>query len=201
MALYYPRPMNELIEALTTLPGVGPKGARRIAHYLLKADTGISEHLADALVNLKKTIRFCSVCGNITDQEICSICEDEHRDKTRMCVVAEPQDIYLIEQTGIFNGLYHVLMGLIAPTSGVGPSDLRINELKERLAGGQFSEVIIATNPSHQGEITALHLHKELKPLGVRITRLATGLPTGADIEYADRLTLRHALQDRKEIE
>jgi recombination protein RecR len=197
-----PAPIQNLINALERLPGIGPKSASRLAFYLLRAPEENSAQLAAALTGLKTSTGSCSICYNITlsTQEVCEICADEKRADGTICIVEDALDILAIERTGGFNGRYHVLMGLLSPIEGIGPDDLRIKPLMERVKSGEAREVIIATNPSMEGDATALYLRQQLIPLGVRITRLARGLPMGGDLEYADQNTLLRALAGRQEM-
>lgn len=196
-----PQPIARLIEALVRLPGIGPKTASRLAFYLLRAPTEEVMALAEALQTLKEQTRLCEVCFNITDESPCAICRDERRDHGLICVVEEPLDVLAIERTGEYPGVYHVLHGVISPMDGIGPEDLKIRELVERVRREAPREVILATNPSLEGENTAVYIHRLLLPLGVRVTRLARGLPVGGDLEYADEITLVRALQGRQEMD
>lgn len=193
-------PVVRLIEAFHKLPGIGPKSAQRLAYYLLRASPEEAHALAQAILEVKERVTFCSVCQNITDLDPCAICRDEQRDRTVICVVEEPLDILALERSRSFKGLYHVLHGVISPMEGVGPDNLKIKELLERLRDGMVREVIMATNPTLEGEATAMYLGRLLPPLGVRVTRLARGLPMGADLEYADEVTLARALENRQEL-
>jgi len=195
-----PPPIARLIEALVKLPGIGPKTASRLAFYLLRAPDEEVMALAEALRELKQQTRLCEVCFNITDESPCAICRDERRDHGVICVVEEPLDVLAIERTGEYRGVYHVLHGVISPMDGIGPEHLRIRELVERVQREAPREVILATNPSLEGENTAVYIHRLLAPLGMRITRLARGLPVGGDLEYADEITLVRALQGRQEM-
>ena len=193
--------VQDLIDELGRLPGVGPKSAQRIAFHLLQADSDDVERLVRALTEVKDKVRFCSICGNVAEAEQCRICLDERRDTGHICVVEEPKDIVAIERTREFRGRYHVLGGAISPIEGIGPDDLRIKELLTRLASAQISEVIIATDPNLEGEATATYLARLLQPLGLRVTRLASGLPVGGDLEYADEVTLGRAFEGRRLID
>ncbi len=195
-----PPPIARLIEALVKLPGIGPKTASRLAFYLLRAPDEEVMALAEALRELKQQTRLCEICFHITDESPCAICRDERRDHGLICVVEEPLDVLAIERTGEYTGVYHVLHGVISPMDGIGPEHLRIRELVERVQREAPREVILATNPSLEGENTAVYIHRLLTPLGVRITRLARGLPVGGDLEYADEITLVRALQGRQEM-
>ncbi len=195
-----PPPIARLIEALVKLPGIGPKTASRLAFYLLRAPDEEVMALAEALRELKQQTRLCEICFHITDESPCAICRDERRDHGLICVVEEPLDVLAIERTGEYTGVYHVLHGVISPMDGIGPEHLRIRELVERVQREAPREVILATNPSLEGENTAVYIHRLLAPMGVRITRLARGLPVGGDLEYADEITLVRALQGRQEM-
>ena len=199
MSKAVPEPVTRLTEAFARLPGVGPKTAARLTYYLLRAPDEISQSLADALHELKTETRFCSVCFNITVSDPCEICSDSSRDAGMLAVVEEPLDVLALERTGIYNGKYHVLHGAISPVNNIGPDDLRIRELTERVERDNVLEVIIATNPGMEGDATAMYIERELKPRGVKITRLARGLPVGGDLEYVDPVTLSRALQGRSE--
>ncbi len=193
-------PIARLIEELNKLPGIGPKSAQRLTYHLLRAPKEEVEALAEAIRAIKERLTLCSTCLNITDSDPCVTCRDEKRDRTKICVVEEPIDILPLERTKKYNGLYHVLHGVIAPTEGIGPEELRIKELLSRLNGGVVTEVILATNPNLEGEATAMYLQRLIAPLGIRITRLARGLPYGGDLEYADDVTLSRALEGRQEM-
>jgi len=193
-------PVARLIEELHKLPGVGPKSAQRLTYYLLRAPQEEARALAEAILEVKEKITFCSICQNVTDRDPCLICANPERDPSLICVVEEPLDILALERTRSYNGLYHVLHGVISPMDGVGPEHLKVEELLERLKGSSVQEVILATNPNLEGEATAMYLGGLLRPLGVRVTRLARGLPSGADLEYADDLTLTRALEGRQEM-
>ncbi len=198
-----PAPIQNLINALERLPGIGPKSASRLAFHLLRAPEDLSSQLALALTGLKTSTGSCRICSNITlsTQEICEICSDEKRADGTICVVEDALDILALERTGGFNGRYHVLQGVLSPIEGIGPDDLQIKPLVERVRNGEAREVIIATNPSMEGDATALYLRMQLLPMGVRITRLARGLPMGGDLEYADQNTLLRALAGRQEMQ
>lgn len=195
-----PEPVTRLIEEFSRLPGIGPKTASRLTFYLLRSPAEQTMALAEAIRQLKERISFCEVCYNITEASPCPICRDEHRDRTQICVVEEPLDVLALERTRAYHGLYHVLHGAISPVEGIGPDDLRIAELLDRLRGGRVGEVILATNPSLEGEATAMYLERRLAPLDVRVTRLARGLPVGGDLEYADEITLARAIEGRQEM-
>jgi recombination protein RecR len=192
--------VQDLIDELGRLPGIGPKGAQRIAFHILAADPADVARLAHALSEVKEKVRFCSVCGNVTEDETCRICRDPRRDQTILCVVEEPKDVVAIEKTREFRGRYHVLGGAISPIDGIGPDDLRIRELVARLADGAVAEVILATDPNLEGEATATYLARMLVPLGVAVSRLASGLPVGGDLEYADEVTLGRAFEGRRRV-
>jgi len=189
----------KLIQELNKLPGIGPKSAQRLAYYLLRAPEEQAKLLADAILSIKQKTRLCSICFNVTDADPCSICRSNQRDRTKICIVEQPQDILALEHTRIYTGLYHVLHGAISPTEGVGADDIRIKELMNRLQGSSVEEVILATNPNLEGEQTALYLNKIISPLGIRVTRLARGLPFGTELEYADDVTLTQAIEGRQE--
>jgi recombination protein RecR len=190
--------IQDLIEELGLLPGVGPKGAQRIAFHLLSADPVDVKRLAAVLVEVTERVKFCKVCGNVAEEEVCRICADPRRDDSVICVVEEPKDVAAIEKIREFRGRYHVLGGAISPIDGVGPDDLRIRELMARLADGAITEVILATDPNLEGEATATYLARMIKPLGVRVTRPASGLPVGGELEYADEVTLGRAFEGRR---
>ncbi len=190
--------IQNLIDELGQLPGVGPKGAQRIAFHLLAADPADVRRLAAALVEVKERVRFCRSCGNVAEEEECRICRDPLRDLAVICVVEEPKDVVAIERTREFRGRYHVLGGAISPIDGIGPDDLRIKELMARLADGTVSELILATDPNLEGEATATYLARLVKPMGLRVTRPASGLPVGGDLEYADEVTLGRAFEGRR---
>ena len=192
--------MQDLIDELGRLPGVGPKSAQRIAFYLVEADPADVTRLVQVLAEVKDKIRFCRVCGNVAEAELCRICGDERRDRTAICVVEEPKDVAAIERTREFRGVYHVLGGAISPMDGVGPGDLRVRELLTRVADGTVTEVILATDPNIAGEATATYLTRTLAPLELRVTRLASGLPVGGDLEYADEVTLGRAFEGRRTV-
>jgi len=193
-------PVARLIEALHKLPGIGPKSAQRLTYYLLRVPEAEARALAQAIVELKEKIILCSVCQNVTEEDPCGICSDGRRDQSTICVVEEPLDTLAVERTGGYRGLYHVLHGVLSPMEGVGPDDLKLNELVARLRNGSVKEVIMATNPNLEGEATAMYVSRLLVPMGVRVTRLARGLPAGADLEYADDVTLARAIEHRQEV-
>ncbi|PKO12139.1 MAG: recombination protein RecR [Chloroflexi bacterium HGW-Chloroflexi-10] len=198
-----PEPVQNLINAFERLPGVGPKSASRLTFFLLRAPEDASKNLADALNALQSSIAFCERCFNITmaGNQFCEICSSEERDESQVCVVEEPLDVLALERTGGFNGHYHVLHGALSPIEGIGPDDLKIKPLVERVRGGAIKELIVATNPSMEGDATALYIKQQLKPFSVRLTRLARGLPVGGDLEYADQNTLLRALAGRQELD
>lgn len=191
--------VSRLIQELNKLPSIGPKSAQRLAYYLLRAPEDQAKLLAEAILSVKQKTKLCSVCFNITDADPCPICRSDRRDQSKICIVEQPQDILALEHTKTYNGLYHVLHGAISPTEGVGTEDLRIKELMNRLEGGKISEVIMATNPTLEGETTAMYLSKLILPLGIGVTRLARGLPFGTELEYADDVTLTQAIEGRQE--
>ncbi len=199
MAATYAAPVQALIDELGRLPGIGPKSAQRIAFHLLKLSLDDATRLARAITDAKAKVRFCAACFNVSEGELCGICTDSRRDRTIVCVVEEARDIIAIEKTGEFRGLYHVLLGAISPLEGVGPEQLKIKELLVRL--GEVDEVILCTNPNIEGETTAMYLARLLKPLGLNVTRIASGLPVGGDLEYADELTLGRALEGRRTVD
>lgn len=200
MSSAIPEPVTKLIEAFSRLPGVGPKTASRLTYYLLRAPDDVSLSLAAALTNLKEQTTFCSTCFNITVDDPCPICSSSQRETESIAVVEEPLDLMALERTGIYKGLYHVLHGAISPVNGIGPDDLKIRELVKRVEEGDVLEVIVATNPGMEGDATAMYVQRELANKGVKVTRLARGLPTGGDLEYVDSVTLMRALQGRSEL-
>jgi recombination protein RecR len=193
--------VQDLIDELGRLPGVGPKSAQRIAFHLLASDPVDVRRLAQVLVEVKDKVRFCSICGNVAEEDTCRICRDPRRDPAVICVVEESKDVVAIERTREFRGRYHVLGGAISPIDGIGPDDLRIRELMGRLADGTVTEVILATDPNLEGEATATYLTRLLRPMGLRVTRLASGLPVGGDLEYADEVTLGRAFEGRRSVD
>jgi len=197
----YEGAVQDLIDELGRLPGVGPKSAQRIAFHLLSADPVDVRRLVSALTEVKDKVRFCTVCGNVSEEDMCRVCRDPRRDLSVICVVEEPKDVVAIEKTREFRGRYHILGGAISPIDGVGPDDLRIRELMTRLADGAVTELILATDPNLEGEATATYLARLVKPLGLRVTRLASGLPVGGDLEYADEVTLGRAFEGRRAID
>lgn len=196
----YPAPITALLEELERLPGVGPKSAQRIAYWLLNTDTAYADRLATAIVQVKRSIHFCPRCFNFAEHELCEICSDVKRDTTMICVVEEPRDLAAVERAADYHGLYHVLHGAISPIDGVGPDQLRVRELIERLGAADITEVVVATNPNVEGETTALYLARLIKPLGIKVTRIASGLPVGGDLEFADEVTLGRAIEARREM-
>lgn len=195
--MLYPQAMRRLIHELTKLPGVGPKTAQRLAFHVINMSESEVSKIAEAMLDAKYKIGFCEICGQLTEVSPCSVCTDSKRESSLLCVVEEPRDVVAMERTRVFKGHYHVLGGVISPLEGVGPDDLRIKELLQRVRDGAFGEVIVATNPNVEGEATALYLGKLLRPLGLRVTRLARGLPVGGDLEYTDEITLGKALEGR----
>jgi recombination protein RecR len=191
--------LSKLIQELNKLPGIGPKSAQRLAYYLLRAPEDQAKLLADAILSVRQKTRLCSICFNITDSDPCPVCRSDQRDRSKICIVEQPQDILALEHTRIYHGLYHVLHGAISPTEGVGADNIRIKELQQRLEGSAVNEVILATNPTLEGETTAMYLSKLISPLGIKVTRLARGLPFGTELEYADDVTLTRAMEGRQE--
>jgi recombination protein RecR len=196
----YAEPVSKLIDELKHLPSIGQKSAQRIAFYLLKGTTEDAERLAQAIVEVKHKIGLCSVCNNLTDVDPCFYCSSPARNSKQICVVEEPGNILAVEKTRAYNGRYHVLMGSLAPLKGVGPDQLRIKNLVERLRGGEVEEIILATNPNVEGEATAIYLSKLLKPLGAKVTRIAMGVPIGSELDYADEVTMMKSLEGRREL-
>ena len=195
-----PDPLLRLIEELQRLPGIGPKGAQRLAFFILKTPREQADRLVDAVREVKERVTYCSICNNITDTDPCEFCRSDSRDQHVICVVEEPQNVAGIEKSGDFKGVYHVLMGAISPLQGIGPDELKIKGLLARIDKGGITEVILATNPNVEGETTALYLARLLKPLGVKVTRIAVGVPVGSDLEYADQWTMHKALEGRREV-
>jgi len=195
-----PRPVTRLVDELCRLPGVGPKTASRLAYHLLRAPAEQAASLSEAIRQVKERTVWCSVCFNIAETSPCSICSDANRDRTQICVVEEPLDVLALERTRKYHGLYHVLQGAISPVEGIGPEELRIRELLLRIKGAEVREVLLATNPNLEGEATAMYVAQQIVPLGIRVTRLARGLPVGGDLEYADEVTLGQALEGRREM-
>lgn len=198
--MLFARPLAELIAELEKLPGVGPKSAQRLAYHLLRVPEHEANRLADSIRNAKQKLRFCAQCQNISEAELCEICRDPRRDRSTLCVVAEPRDLSALERIHEYKGLYHVLHGLLSPMDGVGPEQLRVKELLTRLSDGDAEEIILATNPTIEGDATALYLAKLLKPVGLKVTRLAHGMPIGGELDYADSATLLSALEYRREL-
>lgn len=198
--MFYPEPISKLIDGFMKLPGIGPKTAGRLAFFVLNMKEDDVLDLAKALVNAKRQLHYCSVCNNITDLDPCHICRDKRRDGSIICVVQEPRDVVAMEKTREFEGYYHVLQGAISPMDGIGPEDIRIPDLLKRLSDEQVKEVILATNPNIEGEATAMYISRLIKPFGIRVTRIAHGLPVGGDLEYADEVTLTKALEGRREL-
>jgi len=196
----YEGPIQDLIDELARLPGIGPKSAQRLAFHLVKTDPVEAKRLAEVIVRAKERIAFCSECGNVAEAELCRICGDPGRERTVLCVVEEPKDVATIEKAGVIKGRYHVLGGAISPLDGIGPEDLRVQELLDRVERDGVTEVILATNPNLEGNATAMYVAAMLKPAGIRVTRLASGLPVGGDLEYADEVTLSQALEGRREM-
>ena len=196
----YEGPIQDLIDELSRLPGIGPKSAQRLAFHLVKTDPREARRLAEVIVLAKERVSFCRECGNVAEGELCRICRDAGRDQTLICVVEEPKDVASVEKAGVIKGRYHVLGGAISPLDGVGPDDLRVRELLERVERDGVTEVILATNPNLEGNATAMYVAALLKPSGVKVTRLASGLPVGGDLEYADEVTLGQALEGRREL-
>jgi recombination protein RecR len=194
-----PTPLTRLIEELQRLPGIGPKGAQRLAFHILRTPREDADRLVDAVRDVKEHVTYCSVCNNITDVDPCAFCSAEDRNRHIICVVEEPQNVTAIERTREFKGMYHVLMGALSPLQGIGPDDLKIKGLLARVTNG-VTEIILATNPNVEGEATAIYLARLLKPLGVRVTRIAMGVPVGSDLEYADEVTMNKAMEGRREV-
>jgi len=191
--------VSRLIQELNRLPGIGPKSAQRIAYYLLRANETENQSLVEAILQVKQRTKLCSICLNVSETDICQICSNEPRDRSKICIVEQPQDILALEHTRKYNGLYHVLHGALSPSDGIGPDDLRIKELMDRLTDGVVKEIILATNTNLEGEQTAMYLHRLISPLGIKVTRLARGLPYGTELEYADDVSLSRALEGRQE--
>ncbi len=200
MSYGYAKPLNVLIKELSSLPGVGGKTAQRLAFHILSMDDAKAESLADAILTAKKEMKYCSVCGNLTDQEPCSICSDDTRDRSVICIVETPRDVFAMERLREYRGLYHVLHGTISPMDGRGPEDINLKSLIIRLQENDIEEVVIATNPSIEGEATAMYIARLIKPAGIRVSRIAHGIPVGGDIEYTDEVTLLKALEGRREL-
>lgn len=196
----YAKSLKRLVEELSKLPGIGPKSAERIAMHVLKGSLDSAKALAYAIVKAKQNIHNCKICNNLTDEEVCFVCQDSRRDRTTICVVEEPKDVLAIEKSGVYRGVYHVLLGAISPLEGIKPEDLKIRELLHRINQNRAKEVIIATDSDAEGEVTALYLARLVKPQGVKTTRIACGIPAGGNLEYADQATLGKALQGRQEV-
>lgn len=196
----FAEPLARLIQEVKRLPGIGQKSAQRIAFHILRADRGDVDRLSQALIDVKEKLGLCTICNNISDSETCVYCRDGHRDRKKICVVEEPHNIIPIETTRTFEGYYHVLHGSISPLRGVGPEQLKIKGLLDRLAAGEVEEIILATNPTVEGEATAVYLARLLKPLGLRVTRIAMGIPVGSDLEFADEVTMSKSLENRREM-
>jgi recombination protein RecR len=196
----YPKPMGKLIGELSKLPGIGPKTARRLSFYILGQPKNDVKNLADALIEAREKINYCSNCNHLTEGDTCTFCQSEERDRTSICVVESPRDVVAMEKTGEYNGLYHVLHGAISPMDGIGPDEIKIRSLIPRLEKDKVTEVIVATDPNAEGDATAMYLAKLIKPLGVKVTRIAHGIPVGGDLEYADEVTLSKALEGRREL-
>jgi len=197
---YYAKPLNRLIAELSKLPGIGGKSAQRLAFHILSLSDTEAKELSDAIVDAKQKMRYCSVCGNLTDQEKCDVCSDGGRDKSVICVVESPKDVSAMERIREYNGLYHVLNGAISPMDGIGPEDINLRSLIVRLQTEDIKELILATNPTIEGEATAMYIAKLVKPAGIKVTRIAHGLPVGGDLEYADEVTLSKAMEGRREL-
>lgn len=198
--MHYIAPLARLVEQFRRLPGIGPKSATRLAYHVLAMDKQQSRELAEAIIEAKEKIGYCSICFNLTDRDPCQVCQSEERVSGQICVVEEPQDVAAMERTREYRGLYHVLHGSLSPLDGVGPDELRIKELLMRMQAGDVQEVIMATNPNVEGEATAMYIARLLKPLGLKVTRIAHGLPMGGDLEYADEVTLSKAFENRREM-
>jgi recombination protein RecR len=198
--MHYAKPLARLVGELEKLPGIGPKSAQRLAFYLLRIPKDEARQLADAILDVKERISTCRICFNFTDQPECEVCRSDRRDPSALCVVAEPRDLLAMERTNEFRGRYHVLGGVISPLEGIGPEMLRVRELIERLQTGEVKEVILATNPTVEGDTTAMYLARLIKPFGVKVTKIAFGLPVGGDLDYADQATLIQALEGRREL-
>ena len=197
---YSVAPLDKLVEQFERLPGIGKKTARRLAYYVITRPAGMAQKFSDALLEAKAKIRYCSVCQNLTDGDVCSICRSSDRDRSVICVVEDAQDVMAFERTREYRGLYHVLHGAISPLDGIGPDQLKMRELMTRLSSGEVEEIIVATNPTVEGEATASYISRLVKPMGIKVTRLAYGIPVGGDLEYADEYTLARALEGRNEI-
>ena len=200
MAGYHVPPLERLVDKFESLPGVGHKSAQRIAYAVLNMDKADAESFAQAIIDAHEQIHYCSVCCNLTDGDLCPVCRDESRDRSVICVVEDPRDVFALERTGEYNGLYHVLHGTLSPMDGIGPDDIHIKELMTRLQTEPVSEVILATNPDIEGEATATYIARLIKPMGIKCTRIAHGVPVGSDLEYADEVTLSKAMEGRREL-
>jgi recombination protein RecR len=198
--MYYAKPLAKLVGELEKLPGIGPKSAQRLAFHILRSEEEETRRLTEAITEVKSHISLCSICFNFTDKDVCDICRDPKRDRSVLCVVAEPRDLVAMEKTNEFKGLYHVLGGVISPMDGIGPEQLKIRELTARLDDDGVKEIILATNPTIEGDTTAMYLAKLIKPLGIKVTRIAHGMPVGGDLDYADQATLIQALEWRREM-
>ncbi|MHA6252948.1 recombination mediator RecR [Oceanobacillus sp. CAU 1775] len=198
--MYYPEPISKLMDSFTKLPGIGPKTAVRLAFFVLNMKDDDVLNFANALVNAKRELNHCEICGHITDKEICTICSDTHRDQSIICVVEDPKDVIAMEKMKEFNGKYHVLHGAISPMDGIGPEDINVPDLINRLQDEEVKEIILATNANIEGEATAMYISRLVKPSGIRTTRIAHGLPVGGDLEYADEVTLSRALEGRRDL-
>lgn len=199
MGAYHVPPLERLVEQFERLPGIGHKSAQRLAYHMLAIPREDAEAFAQAIIDAHEKIHYCKVCCNLTDSELCPVCRSESRDRSVICVVEDPRDVFALERTNEYNGLYHVLHGTISPLSGVGPDQLRVKEFLARLTDGSVKEIIMATNPTVEGEATAMYISQLVKPLGIRVTRLAYGIPVGGDLEYADEITLTRAMEGRQE--
>lgn len=197
---YYSTPIARLIDEFTKLPGIGRKTAQRLAFHVIGMPIEDAELLSQAIIEAKQSIKYCNICTNLTDQEICNICSDKKRDPSIICVVEDPRDVVAMEKTKEFRGYYHVLHGVISPLEGIGPEEIRIKELLARLISNEVKEIVLATNPNIEGEATAMYLAKLLKPMGIKVSRIAYGIPVGGDLEYADEITLSKALEGRREL-
>lgn len=200
MAGYHVPPLERLVDKFESLPGIGHKSAQRIAYHVLNMSREEADAFSKAIMDAHENIRYCSVCCNLTDSDLCPVCRSDNRDKSIICVVEDPRDVFALERTNEFNASYHVLHGAISPLGGVGPDQLRIKELLKRVQSAEVQEVIMATNPTVEGEATAMYISRLLKPLGIRVTRLAYGIPVGGDLEYADEVTLSRAIEGRQEL-
>ena len=202
MAVYYPKPLARMVSEFEKLPGIGPKSAQRLAFYVMRLPEEETRALADAMVALKASIKFCTLCHNYSEGDLCDICADPRRDHGKLCVVAEARDLIAMEKTGEFKGVYHVLQGVISPLEGVGPDKLHLRDLEQRVADGNppVEEVILATNPTVEGDTTSMYIAQRLKPLGTRVTRIAHGMPVGGDLDYADQATIIQAFEYRREL-